>query len=387
MSIMVFGGDGYLGWPLALKLARRHPGAPIVLVDNLLRRRLVHELGGNSVTPIRTPEERLSAAREVLGITNLSFVDLDVSSPAVDALVAHHRPHLVYHLAQQASAPFSMRGVEEAVLTVQNNEIGNMRILWAVRRHVPEAHLVKLGSFGEYARCGLDVAEGYFQPSFRGKTAEVPVPYPRASDDIYHITKINDTNFISMACRKWGLTVTDVMQSTIFGAYTAETAEAPALLTRLDYDAVYGTVLNRFLTQTVVGAPMTVYGTGLQRTGLMALDDSLGSLVELGDHPARAGEHRVINHVTERDFSVIEIAELIAHIANEQGYSPRILRGHHDPRVETDAVKLDYHIDTDYVETHLRPTPIGRVLAEMFPLVARHRDRIDPAVFPPTIRW
>jgi hypothetical protein len=96
---------------------------------------------------------------------------------------------------------------------------------------VPEAHLIKLGSFGEYAQCGLEIPEGYFTPrATPARTADRPVPFPREADDIYHITKIHDTNYSALACRKWDLRVTDVMQMHRLRRVVPRPADAPASL-------------------------------------------------------------------------------------------------------------------------------------------------------------
>lgn len=385
-TLLVLGGDGYLGWPLALTLAARRPDARVVIVDNLARRRLVAEVGAASITPIAAPEARLAAYRRRFGRENLRFVELDVTTPELDALVAELRPETVYHLAQQASAPYSMAGVDGAVHTLVNNEVGNMRLLWAVRTHAPDAHVIKLGSFGEYAHCGLEIPEGYFVPEYAGRRAARPVPFPREADDIYHVSKISDTNYISLACRKWGLRITDIMQCTTFGAGVRLADDDPELDTRLDYDAVFGTVVNRFAAQVACGHPITVYGTGHQRTGLIEIDDAIGSLARLADRPAAAGEHRVINHVTERDFSVNEIAAAILRAAAERGLRGEVSRVH-DPRGELVARKADHTIAADYVAATLRATPFEAALARLFDAVLRHKARIDPALFPPQVVW
>lgn len=385
-TIVVLGGDGYLGWPLALTLAMRSPQARVVVADNLARRRAVAAVGGNSITPISDPDRRLAAYFAFTGRRNLEFEALDVSTPALDALIARLRPSVVYHLAQQASAPFSMAGVEEAVHTVTNNEVGNLRLLWALRDRVPEAHLVKLGSFGEYAQCGLEIAEGYFLPSHAGATATRPVPFPREADDIYHVSKINDTNYCALACRNWGLRVTDVMQSTAFGVSTRDTADAPELATRLDYDAVFGTVVNRFVAQATIGHPLTLYGSGHQRTGLMALDDAVGSLARLADSPPPRGEHRVINHVTERGLSINEIAAAVRDLAAARGFDVTVSRDH-DPRGEAPEVKPTHTVRADFVDANVTATPFAEALTRLFDSVSRHRDRVRPAAFPPWIPW
>jgi UDP-sulfoquinovose synthase len=385
-TIVVLGGDGYLGWPLALTLALREPQVRVVIADNLARRRLVAAVGGNSITPIAQPDDRLAAYRRFSGVDNLEFASLDVASPALGELIAQHRPDVVYHLAQQASAPYSMTGVDEAVHTLVNNEVGNMRLLWAIRDHVPDAHLVKLGSFGEYAQCGLEIPEGYFVPAYAGGLADRPVPFPRESDDIYHVSKINDTNYSALACRKWGLRVTDVMQCTAFGVSTRATQGARELDTRLDYDAVFGTVVNRFVAQICVGHAMTIYGSGHQRTGLMALGDAVESLACLGERVPARGEHRVINHVTERDLSINEIAAALQRVAAAFGLSARVSRTH-DPRGETLSTKPSHTIRADHVEAHVMATPLEAALNQLVAVVAGHRERIDPAIFPPAVAW
>lgn len=382
-NIVVLGGDGYIGWPLSIRLALQHPQATIWMVDNFLRRKLVAKAGGNSVTPIADPETRIAAFRKAFGQDNLRFVEQDVAVP--NSLLAELQPELVYHLAQACSAPWSMRDEEEAVLTLTNNEVGNMRVLWTLKNHCPNAHLVKLGTFGEYAKGGIEIAEGYFQPVYKGQTASQPMPYPRASDDVYHTSKINDTNYISLACRKWNLRVTDVMQSTIFGVFTPETRDYDGLYTRFDYDSCWGTVVNRFVAQTLLGRPMTIYGTGLQRTGLMALPDAVGSLAQLVGHEPEPGEHKVINHVTERNWCINEIGEEISKIAVQHGLTPRIDRGTYNPRQENDEKKACYDIENRYVASHVAHTPFPEVLAGMFEVVERFKANIRPEVFPPWI--
>lgn len=383
---MVLGGDGYLGWPLALTLALEDPQARVVIVDNLARRRLVAAVGGNSITPIREPGERIAAYRRFSGVDNLEFVSFDVGTPSVDEFIARRRPEVVYHLAQQASAPYSMTGVDEAVHTLVNNEVGNMRLLWAIRSYVPDAHLVKLGSFGEYAQCGLEIPEGYFVPVHAGVRADRPVPFPRESDDIYHVSKINDTNYSALACRKWGLRVTDVMQCTAFGASTRATLGARELHTRLDYDAVFGTVVNRFVAQICAGHAMTIYGSGHQRTGLMALDDAVASLASLAARVPARGEHRVINNVTERDLSINEIAAALRRVAAGRGLAASVSRSH-DPRGETPASKPTHTIRADHVAAHVTATRLELALDQLIAVVEGHRERIDPANFLPAVAW
>ena len=278
-----------------------------------------------------------------------------------------------------------MAGIEEALFTLNNNEGNNMRLLWAVRKHVPDAHIIKIGSFGEYAKAGLDITEGYFFPEHNGQKANRPMPFPREADDIYHISKINDTNYAAMACRKWNLRITDVMQSTIFGLKTEEMADCDALYTRFDYDEIFGTVLNRFLTQVIAGYPLTVYGTGNQRTGLMSLKDSVNSLANIVNNIPECGTHRVINHVTEARYSINELAATITGIAKEEGYSVAI-KETFDPRNERPESKQEYGIDTAYIDKHLISTPFNNIIRDAFKFIKRYKDNIVTHVFTPKIK-
>lgn len=385
--IMILGGDGYLGWPLSIRLARANPSTPIILVDNLLRRRLVKRENGDSLLPILEPEQRLAACQEIFGLDNMEFVYLDVNSKAFDTLVGERKPAAVYHLAQQGSAPYSMRGDEQALFTLRNNEEGNLRLLWAVKKHVPDCHIVKLGSFGEYAISGLDVAEGYFVPSYRGKQAGEPVPYPREADDFYHASKINDTNYISVACRKWGLRVTDIMQCTVFGSWTPDIDDRRELFTRLDYDECFGTVANRFLAQAICGQALTVYGTGHQRTGLMSLHDTVQSLAQLWNQAPSEGAHRVINHLTEESYSVNELAQTIRELAGRAGFPVDIQRGVYDPRGEAVPAKLDYRIERRHVRERVKPVTLMEMVLTTLRMLMPYRERIKDRMFAPKTLW
>lgn len=385
--IIVLGGDGYLGWPLSLRLARRNPFKKIILVDNLLRRKLVDEVGGCSLIPILDSEKRLQEARKIYALNNLQFLYLDINSEELDILIRESQPEAIYHLAQQCSAPYSMRGCSEALFTLNNNEGGNMRLLWAVRNYAPNCHIIKLGSFGEYAKSGIEISEGYFEPEFRGKRAQRPIPYPREADDFYHASKINDTNYISIACRKWGLRITDVMQSTVFGSWTEDIDGHSTLYTRMDYDETFGTVANRFMIQALAGKPLSIYGSGHQRTGLMALNDCIESLSDLWSQLPPLGTHRVINHLTEECYSINELAQTIKDIADQEGFKVEIQRGVHDPRKENDPVKLEYSIERQHVHRSLKPTPLREIVSKTFKMILPYQSCVNVDCLFPVTLW
>ncbi|RYZ22935.1 MAG: aminotransferase class V-fold PLP-dependent enzyme [Chitinophagaceae bacterium] len=380
-TIVVLGGDGYYGWPVSLKLAVDHPDTKIIIADNGWRRRAVFGAGSDSLLPVAQLPQRIAAYQKLYGRNNLHYECIDVNTDALGELIRTERPHTIYHMAQQCSAPYSMQGLAESLYTVNNNEGGNLRLLWAVRRYVPDAHIIKIGSMGEYATSGgIDIAEGYFHPRFNGRDAVAPVPFPRQSDDVYHISKINDSNYLSMACRKWGLRITEVMQSTLFGVYTPEMAGCDELCTRFDYDAIFGTVVNRFLAQALAGHPLTVYGKGNQTTGIMPMKDAVHSLGIIAREVPEPGVHRVINHVTQANCPINELAEQVRELAGSLGYEVTVSHVF-DPRAESGAVRHDIKVITSHLDSGITTTPIREVLGETLGIIARHRHRLRPEAF------
>ncbi len=383
--IFVIGGDGYIGWPLAINLALKYPKHQVLILDNFLRRRLVDQVGSNSIVPIETIDKRIAAFEAEFGQNNLEYIEYDLTKPGIEELLAEKKPSLIYHLGQQPSAHYSMKGVDEATFTLRNNEEGNLRLLWAMHDVLPDSHLVKLGSFGEYAKCGLDIAEGYFQPEYKGRLADKKTPFPREYDDIYHFQTVQDSNFISMACRKWQLRITDIMQATIFGTYTKS---APTLYSRFDYDEYFGTVINRFIAQAVTGLPLTIYGTGHQRTGLMALEDAISSLTQVCESTPEKGQHQVINHVVEKRFCINELAEIVKTEAHALGLNVEISRGDYNPREENLQHKEDYNIESEYLKQHeLATHSISNVVKETLGIIEKFADRINQQVIAPSFSW
>ncbi|MDR2275877.1 MAG: aminotransferase class V-fold PLP-dependent enzyme [Sphingobacterium sp.] len=385
-TILILGAEGYLGWPLAMKLALHHPDQKIILLDNGWRKSTVANLGFGPWLQIPHLSSRIEVFGQKYGLANMCAVHAEVCSDELAELIRRERPHTIYHLAQQCSASYSMLGLQQALYTIRNNEEGNMRLLWAVREYVPQAHIIKLGSFGEYAKGGLPIAEGYFKPGYQGQLASTPLPYPRAANDIYHVSKINDSNYVAMAARTWGLRITEVMQATVFGLLTSEMDASPDLFTRFDYDPIFGTVANRFIAQVVSGSPMTVYGSGNQRTGLMALNDAVNSLARFAVDIPPMGEHRVVNHVTETHYSINELAADIADIARGMGLDPKISFTS-DLRGESAARKPIYSIETSLQGSHLYHTDFHTVIRESISLLQKQYSTLLSHHFSPHSAW
>ena len=304
MRVLILGGDGYLGWPTALRFSAR--GHEVSVVDNFSRRRWHREHGTNTLTPIAELDERIAAWSELTGEHIRAYIGAVEDGEFLDEVIAETRPEAVIHYGEQASAPYSMMSRERAVETQHTNVIGTLNLLFSLRDHVPDAHLVKLGTMGEYGTPNIDIEEGYIEISHKGRTDTLP--FPKLPGSLYHCSKVHDSTNLHFACRIWGLRATDLNQGVVYGIETEETARDERLITRFDYDEIFGTVLNRFCTQAVIGHPLTVYGSGGQTRGFLNIRDTLRCVELAVENPAERGEFRVFNQFTEQ-FSVGQLAE------------------------------------------------------------------------------
>jgi UDP-sulfoquinovose synthase len=383
MKVFIAGIDGYLGWPLALYLAAR--GHDIAGTDLLLRRQWVAEVGSHSVIPISTIEERLQGFHEHFG-KDIQFRKGDLLDyDFLKQFLADFQPDAIVHLAEMPSAPYSMLDQKHAVFTQHNNVIGSLNLLWAMREVCPTTHLVKLGTMGEYGTPNIDIPEGFFEVEFRGRKDYLP--FPRQAGSFYHWSKVHDSNNVMFACRVWGLRATDIMQGVVFGTQIDEMKTDSRLRSRLDFDQCFGTIINRFCCQAVIGHPLTLYGSGGQTRGFLPLRDSMQCLTISVENPPQAGEYRVFNQF-EECYSVEELAHMVQAVGDSIGL-PVTIHHYDNPRKEMDhhyfhpdrnhLIKLGYH------PTHDVKAEMRIMLLDLI----QHRDRIaeKETVLVPDIRW
>ena len=304
MRVLVTGADGYVGFCLSMHLANN--GFDVVGVDNFSRRRWVAEVGSHSATPVKSMLERLVAFERTFG-RKIGFEYGDLRDYGfVHHVLDKYKPDAVFHFGEQSSAPYSMMNVDNAVFTQTNNIVGTLNVLHAIRKTVPQCHLIKMGSMGEYGTPNIDIPEGFFEVEYKGRKDILPFP-KRAFTDWYHWSKIHDSGNIMLACEIWNLRSTDIMHGIVYGTKTKEMVN-DSLLTRFDFDAFFGTVLNRFCAQAVLGEKLTVYGAGGQRRPFIALQDSIQCLKLAVENPPDKGEYLVLNQFDEA-YSISEIAE------------------------------------------------------------------------------
>ena len=381
MRILVLGGDGYLGWPTAMHFSRR--GDDVFVVDNFTRRACHIERGTDSLTPISPLMDRVAAWRQIGG-REIGAEVLDITDfGRLRGVIADFAPDTIIHYGEIPSAPYSMIDRDHAWETQRNNVEGTMNLLWAMHEVARDAQLVKLGTMGEYGTPNIDIEEGYLDVNHNGRSDRLP--FPKLPGSFYHLSKVHDSHNIHFACRVWGLRATDLNQGVVYGLHSDETELDDRLLTRFDYDEVFGTALNRFCVQSVIGHPITVYGSGSQQRAFLNIRDTL-QCVELATRtPAASGEMRVFNQFTEA-FSVMQLATEVCNAANSLGYNARI--EHCDnPRVELEEHYYNPQ-HTGLVGLGLKPRLLSEELIEtMLHTVERFKDRVSLRAIAPATQW
>ncbi len=382
MRILVLGGDGYLGWPTSLHLAARDHH--VLVVDNFLRRRYHLEQGTDSLTPIRSLQERVAVWNTLPDVTPVDFRIGDITDGLfIDRVIEEFRPEAIIHYGEQPSAPYSMIDREHAVFTQVNNVVGTLNVLFAMRAHVPDCHLVKLGSMGEYGTPNIDIEEGYLEVEHKGRKDRLP--YPKQPGSLYHLSKVHDSHNIMFACRTWGLRSTDLNQGVVYGIETDETSRDERLITRFDYDESFGTALNRFCVQAIIGHPLTVYGKGGQTRGFLNIRDTLQCLELTVTNPPPAGEFRVFNQFTEQ-FSVSQLARLVAEAGAELEI-PVSIHSIPDPRVEKEEHYYNA-VHTGLLDLGLKPHLLSdELVRSMLTIIGTYRDRVVRDRIVPRITW
>ncbi|MCP4419610.1 MAG: NAD-dependent epimerase/dehydratase family protein [Chloroflexi bacterium] len=383
MRVFIAGIDGYLGWALAQYLTVR--GHEVAGVDKYYRRQWVAEMGSHSAIPILSMPQRLPIFRENFG-KELLFKEGDLIDYAFVAnFFREFQPEAIVHLGECPSAPYSMIDVEHTTWVQQNNVIGTLNILYAMRDIVPDAHLIKLGTMGEYGTPNIDIPEGFFEVEYRGRKDRLP--FPRQAGSWYHWSKVHDSNNVMFACKMWGLRSTDVMQGVVFGTRIDEMGEDERLLSRLDFDQAFGTAVNRFCCQAVIDHPLTLFGKGHQKRGFLPLRDSMQCLTIAIENQPESGEYRVFNQFQEA-YGIFELANKVARVGNDLGLNMEVRH------IETPRDELEEHyfnpdhqhlLDLGYQPTHDLEAEMKIMLQDL--MEYRKRIEIYRQVLIPDIRW
>ena len=381
MRILILGGDGYLGWPTAMHMTAN--GHEVAVVDNYLRRRLCREENVEPLYEVPNLYERCDFWKSVSGYGMPVFIGDLTQWDFVQKVFQQFAPEGIVHYAEQPAAPYSMLNRSAAFLTINNNLNVTANVIFAVKEFCPEAHIVKLGTMGEYGTPNIDIEEGWLEVEHHGRRHKFL--YPRQAGSLYHTTKIMDTDLLWFYVRMWKLRVTDLMQGPVYGIFTEETGDDERLFPFFNYDELFGTVLNRFIVQAVADYPLTVFGKGGQTRGFLNIKDTLNCVRLSIENPADTGELRIFNQFTET-FSVNVLAEKVQRVGNEMGLKVEI-KSVDNPRIEAEEHYYN-PAHTGLLDLGLEPNFLtDDVLAQMMEFVLKHKDKIKSGQIFRQVKW
>ena len=194
-TVLVTGCDGYIGFPLCLKLVK--DGHFVVGVDNFSRRENVKSMGSDSAIKIHSPQERTEILKS---LGNYSFHNYSVDSPFTTNTIfkTYTKPFdTVINLAQQPSAPWSHKSHFHTLSTINNNVNGVINLLYAIKKFAPNAHLIHIGTMGEYdPTVNVPIPEGFFRFIRKFRLSNKSL-FPRRPGSFYHACYDKDTEILT----------------------------------------------------------------------------------------------------------------------------------------------------------------------------------------------
>ena len=236
---------------------------------------------------------------------------------------------------------------------------------------------------GEYGQPNIDIEEGWINIEHNGRSDRLL--FPKSPGSFYHASKVHDSTNLEFACRNWGLRVTDLNQGVVYGTHTKESIIDEKLATSFHYDDIFGTVINRFMTQAISNEPMTVYGDGSQIRAYININDVMNCIeIALGNAPQK-GEFRVFNQFTTM-HSINELASIVSEACDFMGLSTSV-ENIKNPRVE----KYNHYFNakaTQLIDLGLEPTYLNsKVILPMLEYLQNYSTSINKNYFKPSIIW
>lgn len=384
MKIIIFGGDGFCGWPTTLHLSEL--GHSIIIVDNLSRRKIDVELQVESLTPIASIGRRIETWKDVSG-KDITFLNFNIAEDYEILLrtIQEEKPDAVVHFAEQRAAPYSMKSSRHKIYTVNNNLNATNNLCCAIVESGLDIHLVHLGTMGVYGygTSGMKIPEGYLNVELKEDdiSAEMEILYPAHPGSIYHMTKTQDQLFFYFYNKNDKLRITDLHQGIVWGTQTDQTKRHENLINRFDYDGDYGTVLNRFLMQSAMGFPLTVHGTGGQTRAFIHINDTAKCIQIALENPPSINERVKIYNQMVETHRVKDLAQKVSQLTNAE------ITFLENPRNE--AAENDLHVKNDcFISDGLQPTTLDEgLLEEVIDIAEKFKSRADISKIICTSNW
>jgi UDP-sulfoquinovose synthase len=383
MRILILGIDGYLGWSLANYLADTE--YLISGIDSFFRRKWVREMSSVSAVPIASINNRIKSYQNNYN-KNIVFYKGDITNyEFLSSSIKEIKPNVIVHFAQCPSAPFSMINQEKTVWVQKNNLIGTLNLVYAVKDYAPDAHIIKLGTMGEYGTPNIDIPEGFFEIEYKGR--KDTLPFPRQANSWYHLSKVHDSNNLQFACRNYGLKCTDIMQGIVFGFQLDSNYRNYKLNTRLDFDQAFGTIINRFCCESIINHAITIYGDGTQIRSFLPLKDSMKCIELVIKNPPATGEYKVVNQFANI-HSINELALKVTNVCNQLNIHVEISKMK-NPRKESE--KHYYNPDNQNLKKlgYVPSTNFEEEIQNLIVGIRPFRNRISrySEILIPTITW
>lgn len=238
-SVLVTGGAGFIGSNLVDRLLAEE--RRVVVADDLSTGQLANLAEARRTSPGR-----------------FEFQRLELTSGALDALVARHRPEVILHLAAQMNV---RRSVEDPFHDARVNVLGTLAVLEAARRHGVRKVVFATSGGCIYGEPGLDelpVGEGLGP----GATAHSP----------YGASKRAAEEYLRTYEALYGVEWTSLALSNVYGPRQDPAGEAG--------------VVAIFTERMLAGQPCMIFGDGEQSRDFVYVDDVVHAFVLAMDRGA-----------------------------------------------------------------------------------------------------
>ena len=381
MNILILGGNGYLGWPMSMNLSKQ--GHHVYIVDNLSKSQIMNNCNIKPLNKVYSLNDKIKKWNENYN-NKIEFYENDLLDfNFLSKLLKKIKPETIIHFAEQPSAPYSMMSREAAVYTQQNNIIGTLNLLYAIKENSQDSHLIKLGTMGEYGTPNIDIEEGWLEINHKGRKDKVF--FPKKPNSFYHLSKVHDSYNINFASKIWGLKITDLNQGVVYGLDTPETKLNEYFATPFYYDHIFGTVINRMILQAALNNDLTVYGTGKHKRTFININNTIDCINLAINNPPENEKFEVYNQFTEV-FSILEIASKISNVATNLNFNSKI-RYIKNPRIEDDEHYYN-PINAKFKKLGLNIIKFDEKLIENFiTKINNYKDNSDKDQILPNIYW